>query len=380
MVAMSKTPLTLNRRTKCIGNVCASEFEIALRFAEITIFRIQNRKMGTGYPGWQPEKRVIAPEPLFIDRQHFRIQYHIDVMKEEESDGFRALGMAAVSATALLAGALPAQSTDATGPSAQGDVSVTIYNNGQALVQDVRQLPIAAGRSRIEFPDVSAMIRPETLSFAAADHRDRRAEFRFRPADPGQIDGKGDRAGGDAAAHQSRDRHRNPRTRDVLSTAGGVVVKIGERIEVLRDDDLPVRVIFDRVPPNLRARPTLSVTVDSGKAGSRPASIRYLTPGLGWAADYVALYDEGKSTVDVQGWVTLTNNTGTTFSNANTLLVAGSPRPRKMATTITIMRRARYRAGASRPERRARTVSSSAISISTRSPGGPRSPTPRPSR
>ena len=34
-------------------------------------------------------------------------------------------------------------------------------------------------------------------------------------------------------------------------------------VEVLRDDGLPVRVIFDRVPPNLRAKPTLSVTVDA---------------------------------------------------------------------------------------------------------------------
>ncbi len=48
-----------------------------------------------------------------------------------------------------------------------------------------------------------------------------------------------------------------------LSTAGGVVVKIGDRIEVLRDDGLPVRAVFDRVPANLRARPTLSVTVES---------------------------------------------------------------------------------------------------------------------
>src|SRR5690606_2588253 len=50
---------------------------------------------------------------------------------------------------------------------AQGDVSVTIYNNGLALVQDVRQLNISSGRSTIAFPDVSAQIRPETLSFAA---------------------------------------------------------------------------------------------------------------------------------------------------------------------------------------------------------------------
>ena len=50
--------------------------------------------------------------------------------------------------------------------SAQGDVSVTIYQNGQSLVQDVRQLDLAGGRTRQEFPDVSAQIRSETEKFA----------------------------------------------------------------------------------------------------------------------------------------------------------------------------------------------------------------------
>jgi hypothetical protein len=59
----------------------------------------------------------------------------------------------------------------------------------------------------------------------------------------------------------------------VLSTAGGVVIQVGDRIEVLRDDGLPVRVIFDRVPPNLRARPTLSVTSRAAAAArGRPRS------------------------------------------------------------------------------------------------------------
>ena len=70
-------------------------------------------------------------------------------------------------ATLGLAGSAIAQSADDPDATAQGDVSVTIYQNGQSLVQDVRQLDIARGRSRVEFPDVSAQIRPETLSFAA---------------------------------------------------------------------------------------------------------------------------------------------------------------------------------------------------------------------
>lgn len=208
---------------------------------------------------------------------------------------------------------------------AQGDVAVTIYNNNLALVQDVRQLNIANGRSRIEFPDVSAQIRPETLSFYAPNTAIIEQNFDFDLLTPVKMMEK---AIGQtvtlirtnpATGAEKRERAK------VLSTAGGVVIQIGNRIEVLRDDGLPVRVVFDRVPPNLRARPTLSVNLQSSRAGTRPASIRYLTPGLGWSADYVALYNDAKGTVDMQGWVTLTNNTGTTFHRADTMLVAGSP-------------------------------------------------------
>lgn len=224
---------------------------------------------------------------------------------------------------ALLATAAPAQ-TDPD-ETAQGDVSVTIYNNGQALVQDVRQLPIAQGRSRIEFPDVSAQIRPETLSFAAEGAAIVEQNFDFDLLTPAKLMEK---AIGQTVTLVRTTPATGVETREratVLSTAGGVVVKIGDRIEVLRDDGLPVRTVFDRVPPNLRARPTLSVTVESERGGTRPASIRYLTPGLDWSADYVSLYDEATGTVDIQGWVTLTNQTGTTFHDADTLLVAGSP-------------------------------------------------------
>ena len=236
--------------------------------------------------------------------------------------------LALLAAGAALLGGQPsaiAQSADPTAESAQGDLAVTIYNNNLALVQDVRRLAIAAGRSRIAFPDVSAQIRPETLSFAAEDTAIVEQNFDFDLLTPSKLMEK---AVGQTVTLLRTNPATGQETREratVLSTVGGVVVKIGDRIEVLRDDGLPVRVIFDRVPPNLRARPTLSVTLESTRGGTRPASIRYLTPGLGWSADYVALYDEQRGTIDMQGWVTLTNTTGTTFNNADTLLVAGDP-------------------------------------------------------
>ncbi len=237
----------------------------------------------------------------------------------------RRTSLALLAASAALASPLLAQdSTDPNEASAQGDLSVTIYNNGQALVQDIRQLPIQRGRSTVTFPDVSAMIRPETLSFNAADTGIVEQNFDFDLLTPQKLMEK---AIGQTVTlirtNLATGRETTQRA-EVLSTAGGVVIRVDDRIEVLRDDGLPVRVIFDKVPPNLRARPTLSVTLNSTRGGTRPASIRYLTPGLGWSSDYVALFDEARGTIDMQGWVTLTNTTGTTFTQADTLLVAGN--------------------------------------------------------
>ena len=212
-----------------------------------------------------------------------------------------------------------------TAPAADRALSVTIYADDLALVQDRRDIDIKAGRQRIEFQDVSAQIRPETASLTAADISIVEQNFDFDLLTPAKLMEK-------AVGHEVTIVRVNPATgaetreqAEVLATNGGVVLKIGTRIEVLRDDGLPVRVIFDKVPDNLRAHPTLSVTVIGARAGTRPATLSYLTPGLGWRADYVALYNESDGKIDVQGWVTLTNTSGVTYDDAQTLLVAGSP-------------------------------------------------------
>jgi hypothetical protein len=208
--------------------------------------------------------------------------------------------------------------------SGEGNLAVTIYNDNLALVQDTRQLNLPSGRSRQEFPNVSGQIQPETVTLGASDVSIVEQNFDFDLLSPGKLMEK---AVGEevtlvrtnpATGAEQRERAR------VLAVNGGVVLQIGSRIEVLRDDGLPVRVIFDKIPENLRARPTLSVTLNSTRGGARPVTLSYLTGGMGWKADYVTLFDEQKGVIDVQGWVTLTNQTGTTFNNADTLLVAGN--------------------------------------------------------
>jgi hypothetical protein len=219
----------------------------------------------------------------------------------------------------LVAAPLLAQSA----PSAQGEVALTIYNNNLALVQDARSITVPQGRSRQEFPDVSAQIRPETVTLAGPGLAIVEQNFDYDLLSPDKLMEK---AVGQVVTIVRTNPATGAETREqarVLAANGGIVLQIGNRIEVLRDDGLPVRVVFDKVPDNLRARPTLSVTVEAARAGPVTARLSYLTPGLGWTSDYVALFDEKVGSIDVQGWVTLNNNTGTTFTNASGLLVAG---------------------------------------------------------
>ncbi len=204
-----------------------------------------------------------------------------------------------------------------------GKLSLTVYNSDLALVQDVRDLAIGAGRQRLEFKDVSGKIRPETVSLTAPDIGIVEQNFDYDLLTPEKLMEK-------AVGKQVQIVRINPgtgaqttETATVLSVNEGVVLKIGDKIEVLRQDDIPTRVIFDGIPQNLRAKPTLSVTVDSARAGLRAATLSYLTTGLSWKADYVALFDEGPGKLDLQGWVTLTNTSGVDYPEAAVQLVAG---------------------------------------------------------
>jgi hypothetical protein len=206
---------------------------------------------------------------------------------------------------------------------ADRDISLTIYNKDIALVEHVRPLTVSAGVQRIEFAGVSALIVPETVSFQAPSLELIEQNFDYDLLTPDKLMEK-------AVGSTVRIVRVNPATgaetsenAEVLSTEGGTVLRIGSRIEVLREDTLPTRVVFDKVPENLRAQPTLSVLVNARAPITETARLAYLTRGLNWSADYVVVFDEPRGTSKLQGWITLRNTSGTTFTNARAQLVAG---------------------------------------------------------
>lgn len=211
-------------------------------------------------------------------------------------------------------------------------LSLTIYNEDLALVRDTRDMTLQSGRNRVEFPDVSAQIIPESVVLKAQGLTLVEQNFDFDLLTPAKLMEK-------AVGQTVQIVRINPgngaelrETAKVLAVNDGVTLQIGNRIEVLRQDSIPTRVIFDKLPDTLKAKPTLSMVIDAKDAGSRSMEINYLTRGLSWRADYVASFDEKQGSINLQGWITLTNNSGLAYRNVKTQLVAGSvnragPRP-----------------------------------------------------
>ena len=223
----------------------------------------------------------------------------------------------------VLGTALALAATRAQAQSGPDDLALTIYNGGTALVADTRRIELEAGEQVVELPGVSSRIQPTTATFLADGVTIAEQNFDFDLLSPEKLMEK---AVGEYVEIVRTNPGNGRVTRDrakVLSVNNGVVVEIEGRIEVLRDDDIPTRVVFPDVPDNLRARPTLSVLVEADGAGSRNAQLSYLTRGLDWSADYVASFDEDAGRLDLQGWATLTNSTQTTFEDADVAVVAG---------------------------------------------------------
>lgn len=208
------------------------------------------------------------------------------------------------------------------GADKQSAIAVTIYNNDLALIRDSRSVMLTKGENDLAFIEVSAGIRPETALLtgrgSALDIIEQNFDFDLLTPQKLLEKSVGQtirvvRVNPDTGADVTEDA-------TVLSVAEGqVVLKIGDRIEVTP----PGRLVYSAVPATLRDRPTLVVKVQSDKAGEVPVDLSYLTHGLSWAADYVAELSPDEKTVNLNGWVTLTNQSGIAYKDAKLQLVAG---------------------------------------------------------
>ncbi len=206
----------------------------------------------------------------------------------------------------------------------QQSVAVTIYNGDLALVKDTRKVKLKSGLNALALRDVSARISPETALLRSINAPDSltllEQNFDFDLLTPEKLLEKYvGKTVGLVKTHPTTGAETVEQA-TVLSANHGVVLKVGNRIETGVSTN---RIVYDDVPANLRDRPTLVTQFNNKGANDQTVELSYLTGGLAWKADYVAELNDKENQLDLSGWVTLTNTSGTTYKNAKLQLVAG---------------------------------------------------------
>jgi hypothetical protein len=228
---------------------------------------------------------------------------------------------------ARAAGAGPAKAdTSATTEKDQTDLSVTVYNSNLALVRDVRQVHLQSGTSPLRFQDVAASIMPQTVHFRSLTDPAKlnvvEQNYEYDLLDPQKLLQK--YVGREVTLVQRETDAGSTKWVEtkalLLSDNNGPVWKIGNEIVTGMSAD---SYRFPDLPDNLYSRPTLVWTLDNRGAEAQKVEASYLTNNMNWSADYVLTVGRDEKSADLDGWVTLVNNSGAAYRDAKLQLVAG---------------------------------------------------------
>ena len=208
----------------------------------------------------------------------------------------------------------------------QVDLAVTVYNSDIALVRDVRDIQLPRGGFDLKFMDIAATVNPATVHFRSLTEPARLSvleqNYEYDLLEPDKLLRK--YVGRDVTLVRRRTENGASRDEEIkarlLSYNNAPVWQInGEIVTGMSADQIK----FPELPGNLFTHPTLIWTLDNTGAAKHRVEASYLAGKLAWNADYVLTVARDDASADLDGWVTLTNNSGTAFRHAKLQLVAG---------------------------------------------------------
>jgi hypothetical protein len=205
----------------------------------------------------------------------------------------------------------------------QQSVAVTIYNSNMGLVKDTRLIDLKPGVHELNFMDVAAKIDPTTVHIKSLIHGSSlnvlEQNYEYDLLSPQKLLEK-------FVGQRVQLAVLNPETKKeeiveatLLSTQGGNIFQIGDKISIGH----PGRLLLSRIPENLIPQPTLVWMLENRLSKPQKLEASYLTSGINWKADYVAVLNKLDTMTDLTGWVTIDNRSGAAYQNTLLKLVAG---------------------------------------------------------
>jgi len=222
---------------------------------------------------------------------------------------------------------------------------LTIYNQNFAVVRRPLTLDLTAGINEVRVTDITARLEPDSVILR--DPQGKRAlqileqNYRADPVSQGLLlslyEGKEiqflvkKESGNDEIVRGRIIRsgyERNPvaalsymylEQDDPRLPSNQPVIEVNRKLRF----SLPGEPLFPALADDAILKPTLHWILQADEPGQLDAEMSYVTGGMSWGADYSVISHGETDRVDIIGWVTIDNQSGTTFENARVKLMAG---------------------------------------------------------
>jgi len=200
-------------------------------------------------------------------------------------------------------------------------LEVTIYNTDLGVVKEYRAKYLPAGINNVLYEGVASRIDPTSVRLKAVDSAIYVLEqnFQYDLVSRDKIMGK--YIDKDIVAYLIYGDKKEMIEGTLLSYSGDQLIikdKAG-MIQILDSNNL----VLPELPEGLITKPTLVWILEAAETGNHTLELSYMTSGMTWTANYVAVTNKDDTKLDLNGWVTVTNNAGTTFKDTALKLVAG---------------------------------------------------------
>ncbi len=215
----------------------------------------------------------------------------------------------------------------------QKEINIAIYNKDIALIKDTRRVPLKQGRNKISYESISAQIIPESALLDGSDITVIEQNFDYDLITPHSLLSKS--VGGEVILETVNPQNGEKKQENarLIAYNGQPVIAVNGQIYT----DFTGNILLKNMPKGLISKPSLSLDINTPKESNRDLGLTYLSRGLSWQANYVAEFNEAENELNLNGFITLSNQSGTDFENADMQLIAGDVKvvqaamPRMMA-------------------------------------------------
>ncbi|MGI5991034.1 MAG: DUF4139 domain-containing protein [Methanosarcina sp.] len=200
-----------------------------------------------------------------------------------------------------------------------GNMEVTVYEQGIALVKEKRGIELQKGVNQVEYTDIASRINPTSVIIEDSENKgivllEQNYEYDLLNSSSLLEKSLGRKV-------NATDRNGKMYTGILLSHAGNSIVLETEAKEVVVLEDFSKIELADS--SGLTIKPALIWKIYSPVSGARELIISYLTNGISWETDYVLMSNEENTEADIRAWVNIDNKAGMTYENTTLKLVSG---------------------------------------------------------